>query len=131
MFKKYVLCALAASLAASISAPAFCDEAVFKSAAAEGAKKTEEISNPTARPAGENASQNSVKKQNYINAINNLDSVQVENRNKLVEYRSKYSEVDAQYKLVGEERKMLRKEIKKIEKEIRTVDKTKDALRNM
>lgn len=131
MFKKYLL----AALAVSVLSPAFCDEAIFSSIEAEPNVKPAAVelkaapAPTTAEISGTQKEENTIKNQNYQSAINNLDSVQVENRNKLVEYRTKYSEVDSQFKLVSEERKMLKKEIKKLEKEIRTIDKTKDTLR--
>lgn len=71
-----------------------------------------------------------VNNERFQNALLELDSVQVDMRDKLLEYKSQYAEIDAQYNKYKTERKNMKKMIKQSEKRINDIDKYKKNIRN-
>ena len=76
------------------------------------------------------SSVNDANNERFQNALLELDSVQVDMRDKLLEYKSQYAEIDAQYNKYKAERKNMKKMIKQAEKKINNIDKYKKNIRN-
>lgn len=70
--------------------------------------------------------QNSEK---FQNALLELDSVQVDLRDKLLEYKTQYAELDAQYNKYKTERAAMKKVVNQTEKRIKSIDKRKQQIR--
>ena len=70
--------------------------------------------------------QNSEK---FQNALLELDSVQVDMRDKLLDYKTQYAELDAQYNKYKTERAAMKKVVKETEKRIKNIDKRKQQIR--
>lgn len=68
--------------------------------------------------------------ENFQNALLELDSVQVDLRDKLLEYKNQYAAIDAEYVKYKTERKNMKKIIKETEKKINNIDKSKKIIRN-
>ena len=62
-------------------------------------------------------------------ALLELDSVQVDMRDKLLEYKSQYAEIDAQFNKYKAERNAMKKLIRQTEKRINNIDKRKQQIR--
>ena len=73
---------------------------------------------------------NDANNERFQNALLELDSVQVDMRDKLLEYKSQYAEIDAQYNKYKTERKNMKKMIRQAEKKINNIDKYKKNIRN-
>ena len=67
--------------------------------------------------------------ERFQNALLELDSVQVDMRDKLLEYKTQYAEIDAQFQKYKAERTAMKKVIKQTEKRINNIDKRKKAIR--
>ena len=67
--------------------------------------------------------------ERFQNALLELDSVQVDLRDKLLEYKNQYAELDAQYNKYKEERAAMKKVVKETEKRINNIDKRKKQIR--
>ena len=67
--------------------------------------------------------------ERFQNALLELDSVQVDMRDKLLEYKNQYAEIDAQYNKYKTERASMKKVIKQTEKRINNIDKRKQQIR--
>lgn len=67
--------------------------------------------------------------ERYQNVLLELDSVQVDMRDKLLEYKNQYAELDAQYNKYKTERAAMKKVVKQTEKRINNIDKRKKAIR--
>lgn len=67
--------------------------------------------------------------ERFQNALLELDSVQVDMRDKLLEYKNQYAEIDAQYNKYKAERSAMKKVIKQTEKRINNIDKRKKDIR--
>ena len=67
--------------------------------------------------------------ERFQNALLELDSVQVDMRDKLLDYKSQYAEIDAQYNKYKTERAAMKKVIKQTEKRINNIDKRKKQIR--
>ena len=67
--------------------------------------------------------------ERFQNALLELDSVQVDMRDKLLDYKSRYAELDAQYNKYKAERAEMKKVIKQTEKRINNIDKRKKQIR--
>ena len=67
--------------------------------------------------------------ERFQNALLELDSVQVDLRDKLLEYKSQYAEIDAQYNKYKTERNNMRKVIREAEKKINNIDRHKQSIR--
>ena len=67
--------------------------------------------------------------ERFQNALLELDSVQVDMRDKLLEYKNKYAELDAQYNKYKAERAAMKKVVRQTEKRINNIDKRKKAIR--
>ena len=67
--------------------------------------------------------------ERFQNALLELDSVQVDMRDKLLDYKSQYAELDAQYNKYKTERAAMKKVIKQTEKRINNIDKRKKQIR--
>ena len=67
--------------------------------------------------------------ERFQNALLELDSVQVDMRDKLLEYKTQYAELDAQYNKYKAERKAMKQVVKQTEKRINNIDKRKKAIR--
>lgn len=67
--------------------------------------------------------------ERFQNALLELDSVQVDMRDKLLEYKSQYAELDAQYNKYKSERAAMKKVVKQTEKRINNIDKRKQQIR--
>ena len=67
--------------------------------------------------------------ERFQNALLELDSVQVDMRDKLLDYKTQYAEIDAQYQKYKAERDAMKKVIKQTEKRINNIDKRKKAIR--
>ena len=67
--------------------------------------------------------------ERFQNALLELDSVQVDMRDKLLEYKSQYAELDAQYNKYKTERKAMKKVVRQTEKRINNIDKRKQQIR--
>ena len=76
------------------------------------------------------SSANEANNERLQNALIELDSVQVDMRDKLLEYKSQYAEIDAQYNKYKNERKNMKKMIREAEKKINNIDKYKKNIRN-
>ena len=67
--------------------------------------------------------------ERFQNALLELDSVQVDMRDKLLEYKNQFAEIDAQYNKYKTERKNMKKLISDTEKKIKNIDKYKNNIR--
>ncbi len=67
--------------------------------------------------------------ERFQNALLELDSVQVDMRDKLLEYKSQYAEIDAQFNKYKAERNAMKKLIRQTEKRINNIDKRKQQIR--
>ena len=67
--------------------------------------------------------------ERFQNALLELDSIQVDMRDKLLEYKNQYAELDAQYNKYKEERAAMKKVLKQTEKRINNIDKRKNAIK--
>ena len=67
--------------------------------------------------------------ERFQNALLELDSVQVDLRDKLLEYKNQYAELDAQYNKYKDERAAMKKVVKETEKRINNIDKRKKQIR--
>ena len=72
---------------------------------------------------------NEANNERFQNALLELDSVQVDMRDKLLEYKSQYAEIDAQYNKYKNERKNMKKLIRQTEKRINNIDRNKKNIR--
>lgn len=70
-----------------------------------------------------------INNERFQNALLELDSVQVDMRDKLLDYRNQYAEIDAQYNKYKAERAAMKKVIAQTEKRINNIDKRKKAIR--
>ncbi|MBQ7449885.1 hypothetical protein IJS77_00580 [bacterium] len=67
--------------------------------------------------------------ERFQNALLELDSVQVDLRDKLLDYKNQYAELDAQYNKYKTERAAMKKIVKQTEKRINNIDKRKKQIR--
>lgn len=67
--------------------------------------------------------------ERFQNALLELDSVQIDLRDKLLEYKSQYEEIDAQYNKYKTERDNMRKIIREAEKKINNIERHKKSIR--
>ena len=67
--------------------------------------------------------------ERFQNALLELDSVQVDMRDKLLEYKTQYSELDAQFNKYKSERAAMKKVVQQTEKRIKNIDKRKQQIR--
>ena len=67
--------------------------------------------------------------ERFQNALLELDSVQVDLRDKLLDYKNQYAELDAQYNKYKAERQAMKKVIAQTEKRIKNIDKRKQAIK--
>ena len=72
---------------------------------------------------------NSANEERIQNAILELDSVQVDLRDKLMELKAQYEEIDAQYNKYKTERYNMKKIIRQAEKKINNIDRHKENIR--
>jgi len=139
-----LLSALAFTVLAANAEGMVYDPSVFKSEPYIAADKTSKTSAVFSKEASKtnkdieaktqeasNYAQNSLSGQadNFNKALFELDSAQVNMRNKLLEYQSKYQEIDTQYKLLKEQRKVLSSQIREVNRRVKAVEKSKNQIR--
>ena len=72
---------------------------------------------------------NNTNNERFQNALLELDSVQIDLRDKLLEYKTEYEEIDAQYNKYKNERDNMRKVIREAEKKINNIERHKKSIR--
>lgn len=135
LIKSTIFTAFAVTLA---TAPVFADGLVFDPESYPSTVDIAAASTTTTNPVKTTSyyspknSVEDVKTQannNLQNALFELDSAQVDERNQLLDAKAKYTEIDNQYKIIKEQRKAQRKIVKAGEKRIKQIEKTKENIR--
>lgn len=141
--KKTLFLSLTAAIVTFSGLPGLTDGLVFDAvdypvsvAAANSSYTTTSTPVPTVAKTSNSVSVNSSIKTpddsgqgNLQNAIYQIESAQVELRDKLVEFKAKYSETDNNYRIIKEQRKAQMRDVKNTEKKIKELERTKDKIR--
>lgn len=141
--KKTLFLSLTAAIVTFSGLPGLTDGLVFDAvdypvsvAAANSSYTTTSTPVPTVAKTSNSVSVNSSIKTpddsgqgSLQNAIYQIESAQVELRDKLVEFKAKYSETDNNYRVIKEQRKAQMRDVKNTEKKIKELERTKDKIR--
>ena len=94
------------------------------------APATTTVGNPVKAPATNTPTNvDTLQSESFQNALMQLDSAQVDMRDKLLEYKNQFAEIDAQYVKYKTERANMKKTISQTEKKIKNIDRYKKSIR--